>query len=210
MATQTGRRLAITWYGHATFVITTPGGKKIVTDPWLEGNPMCPPDMKRITEADVILLSHGHSDHTGRYRRPSRARRAHPSSPCTSWRSGWSARGWRTSRDGHRRDGVHRGPPDFDGAGRPHEQRRRERRHRLSRSGRRVRRSHGERSGLLFRRRYGALQRHAAHRRALQARYRVPAHRRSFHDGSGRRGAGRADDRRRGRSCRCTSARSRC
>ena len=64
MATHSGR-LAITWYGHATFVITTPGGKKIVTDPWLEGNPMCPPDMKRITEADVILLSHGHSDHTG-------------------------------------------------------------------------------------------------------------------------------------------------
>lgn len=59
------KRLSITWYGHATFVITTPGGKRIVTDPWLEGNPMCPPDMKRITAADVILLSHGHSDHTG-------------------------------------------------------------------------------------------------------------------------------------------------
>ena len=64
MATHSGR-LSITWYGHATFVITTPGGKRIVTDPWLEGNPMCPPNMKKITEADVILLSHGHSDHTG-------------------------------------------------------------------------------------------------------------------------------------------------
>jgi L-ascorbate metabolism protein UlaG (beta-lactamase superfamily) len=61
----TDRRLSITWYGHATFVITTPGGKRIVTDPWLEGNPSCPPHMKKITEADVILLSHGHSDHTG-------------------------------------------------------------------------------------------------------------------------------------------------
>ena len=57
--------LAITWLGHATFVITTPGGKRIVTDPWLEGNPMCPPDRKRIEQADVILLSHGHFDHTG-------------------------------------------------------------------------------------------------------------------------------------------------
>jgi L-ascorbate metabolism protein UlaG (beta-lactamase superfamily) len=58
-------KLSITWYGHSTFVITTPGGKRIVTDPWLEGNPKCPPAMKKITAADVILVSHGHSDHTG-------------------------------------------------------------------------------------------------------------------------------------------------
>ena len=57
--------LAITWFGHSTFVITTPGGKRIVTDPWLEGNPMCPPGMKSIRQADLILVSHGHSDHTG-------------------------------------------------------------------------------------------------------------------------------------------------
>jgi L-ascorbate metabolism protein UlaG (beta-lactamase superfamily) len=58
-------RLAITWLGHATFIITTPGGKRIVTDPWLEGNPMCPADRKRIDAADLILLTHGHSDHSG-------------------------------------------------------------------------------------------------------------------------------------------------
>jgi L-ascorbate metabolism protein UlaG (beta-lactamase superfamily) len=57
--------LSITWLGHATFLITTPGRKRIVTDPWLDGNPMCPPDRKRIDAADLILLSHGHSDHTG-------------------------------------------------------------------------------------------------------------------------------------------------
>lgn len=57
--------LSITWLGHACFVITTPGGRRIVTDPWLEGNPMCPPDRKRIDQADLILLSHGHSDHSG-------------------------------------------------------------------------------------------------------------------------------------------------
>jgi L-ascorbate metabolism protein UlaG (beta-lactamase superfamily) len=57
--------LAITWLGHATFIITTPGGKRIVTDPWLEGNPMCPPDRQRIDKADLILLTHGHSDHSG-------------------------------------------------------------------------------------------------------------------------------------------------
>ena len=56
--------LSITWLGHATFIITTPGGKRIVTDPWLEGNPRCPPDRRRIDKADLILLSHGHSDHS--------------------------------------------------------------------------------------------------------------------------------------------------
>jgi L-ascorbate metabolism protein UlaG (beta-lactamase superfamily) len=57
--------LEITWLGHSTFIITTPGGKRIVTDPWLEGNPMCPRDRTKIDEADLILLSHGHSDHSG-------------------------------------------------------------------------------------------------------------------------------------------------
>lgn len=56
--------LAITWYGHATFVITTPGGKRIVFDPWLTGNPKAPAGSK-IDKADVICVSHGHSDHTG-------------------------------------------------------------------------------------------------------------------------------------------------
>jgi len=58
-------RLSITWLGHSTFIIVTPGGKRIVTDPWLESNPKCPPDRKRIDGADLILVSHGHFDHTG-------------------------------------------------------------------------------------------------------------------------------------------------
>ena len=57
--------LSITWLGHSTFILTTPGGKRIVTDPWLEGNPACPADRKKIDAADLILLSHGHSDHSG-------------------------------------------------------------------------------------------------------------------------------------------------
>jgi len=55
--------LAITWYGHATFVVTTPGGKRIVFDPWLTGNPKAPSGAK-IDKADVICVTHGHSDHT--------------------------------------------------------------------------------------------------------------------------------------------------
>lgn len=63
MSTTASGRLAITWLGHSTFVITTPGGKRIVTDPWIEGNPVCPAGT-RIDAADLILLTHGHSDHS--------------------------------------------------------------------------------------------------------------------------------------------------
>ena len=61
----TGRMagLSITWFGHATFVLVTPGGRRIVLDPWLQGNPAAPPDAK-IDKADVICVTHGHSDHT--------------------------------------------------------------------------------------------------------------------------------------------------
>ena len=55
--------LSITWFGHATFVVTSPGGKRIVFDPWLTGNPKAPANAK-IEKADVICVSHGHSDHT--------------------------------------------------------------------------------------------------------------------------------------------------
>lgn len=54
--------LSITWYGHATFVVGTPGGRRIVFDPWLTGNPKAPAAAK-IDNADVICVTHGHSDH---------------------------------------------------------------------------------------------------------------------------------------------------
>jgi L-ascorbate metabolism protein UlaG (beta-lactamase superfamily) len=55
--------LSITWFGHATFLLTTPGGKRLVFDPWLTGNPKAPAGAK-IDNADVICVTHGHSDHT--------------------------------------------------------------------------------------------------------------------------------------------------
>jgi L-ascorbate metabolism protein UlaG (beta-lactamase superfamily) len=54
--------LSITWFGHATFLVTTPGGTRVVFDPWLTGNPKAPSGAK-IDKADVICVSHGHSDH---------------------------------------------------------------------------------------------------------------------------------------------------
>ena len=54
--------LAITWLGHASFSIRTPGNKTILFDPWYTGNPSFP-EGKKPVKADVMLVSHGHSDH---------------------------------------------------------------------------------------------------------------------------------------------------
>ncbi len=55
----------LTWLGHASFILKTPGGKYIVLDPWLEGNPKCPKEFFGWNKADFILLTHGHFDHMG-------------------------------------------------------------------------------------------------------------------------------------------------
>ena len=57
------KRLSITWLGHSTFVLKTPGGKRVIFDPWLTGNPSCPAALKKPPKVDLILVSHGHSDH---------------------------------------------------------------------------------------------------------------------------------------------------
>jgi L-ascorbate metabolism protein UlaG (beta-lactamase superfamily) len=54
----------ITWLGHASFRIDSPGGKRIYIDPWL-GNPKCPDSEKEPERIDVIALTHGHGDHVG-------------------------------------------------------------------------------------------------------------------------------------------------
>jgi len=59
--------LSITWLGHATFLVGLPTGQRIVFDPWL-GNPKCPASFSKpdaLGKVDVILLSHGHEDHSG-------------------------------------------------------------------------------------------------------------------------------------------------
>jgi L-ascorbate metabolism protein UlaG (beta-lactamase superfamily) len=69
--------LSFTWLGHATFLFQSPGGKRILTDPWIAGNPASPEPKRRITELDVILVSHGHEDHTGDLVSIARATGAH-------------------------------------------------------------------------------------------------------------------------------------
>ena len=55
--------LAITWLGHSTFLLRTPGGKRVLIDPWLTNNPSCPDSLKKPGNVDLILVSHGHFDH---------------------------------------------------------------------------------------------------------------------------------------------------
>jgi L-ascorbate metabolism protein UlaG (beta-lactamase superfamily) len=55
----------ITWLGHATFTVTMPSGNVVLIDPWTVGNPACPPALKNLPRVDVILITHGHSDHIG-------------------------------------------------------------------------------------------------------------------------------------------------
>lgn len=53
----------ITWLGHSTFRLETPGGKTVLLDPWLTGNPKCPEAGKTLSRVDVMTISHGHFDH---------------------------------------------------------------------------------------------------------------------------------------------------
>jgi L-ascorbate metabolism protein UlaG (beta-lactamase superfamily) len=57
----------LTWYGQSAFKIVTAAGNVLLVDPWLT-NPVYDrgrdeiADLKRV---DLILVSHGHSDHVG-------------------------------------------------------------------------------------------------------------------------------------------------
>jgi L-ascorbate metabolism protein UlaG (beta-lactamase superfamily) len=56
--------VALTWLGHGSYRIDSPGGKRIYFDPWLE-NPKCPEAEREPERVDVMAISHGHGDHIG-------------------------------------------------------------------------------------------------------------------------------------------------
>ncbi len=61
-----GKNTTITWAGHGTFHLTTPEGRGVLIDAWIDGNPACPKDLKPQLRQNLaaVLLTHGHSDHS--------------------------------------------------------------------------------------------------------------------------------------------------
>jgi L-ascorbate metabolism protein UlaG (beta-lactamase superfamily) len=57
----------LTWYGQSAFKIVTPSGKVLLVDPWLT-NPVfekAKDELAALKQVDLILITHGHSDHVG-------------------------------------------------------------------------------------------------------------------------------------------------
>ncbi len=51
----------LTWLGHATVLLTTKGGTRVLFDPWLE-NPRAPEGLD-VGKIHIICVTHGHFDH---------------------------------------------------------------------------------------------------------------------------------------------------
>jgi L-ascorbate metabolism protein UlaG (beta-lactamase superfamily) len=57
----------LTWYGQSGFKIVTPTGHVLLIDPWLT-NPVYEKgkdEIAQLKRVDLILITHGHSDHVG-------------------------------------------------------------------------------------------------------------------------------------------------
>jgi len=53
--------MKIKWLGHASFLITSDAGTKIITDPYVAGGGLSYGEIKE--SADIVTVSHGHGDH---------------------------------------------------------------------------------------------------------------------------------------------------
>ena len=57
--------VSITWLGHGTVLYRSAKGKTVLADAWVDGNPACPPSARNLPALDLVLITHGHSDHVG-------------------------------------------------------------------------------------------------------------------------------------------------
>jgi L-ascorbate metabolism protein UlaG (beta-lactamase superfamily) len=57
--------VSITWLGHATVLYRSEKGTRVLADAWVDGNPACPAAARDLKSVDLMLITHGHSDHFG-------------------------------------------------------------------------------------------------------------------------------------------------
>lgn len=63
--------ITVRWLGHATFEVTSPGGTRLLIDPFITQNPSTPDSLKSLDrysstwKPNAILVSHAHFDHAG-------------------------------------------------------------------------------------------------------------------------------------------------
>src|SRR5213596_4145447 len=57
----------LTWYGQSAFKIVTPSGYVLLIDPWLTNpvNDRGKEEIAGLNHVDLVLVTHGHSDHVG-------------------------------------------------------------------------------------------------------------------------------------------------
>jgi L-ascorbate metabolism protein UlaG (beta-lactamase superfamily) len=60
-------KIQLKWYGQSAFRFTADSGKVVLIDPWITNpkNPNAKEDLAGLKKADLILVTHGHSDHVG-------------------------------------------------------------------------------------------------------------------------------------------------
>ena len=56
--------MKLKYFSHSAFQFTSNNGKKILVDPFFDGNPTSPVKSDEVS-ADYIILTHGHGDHLG-------------------------------------------------------------------------------------------------------------------------------------------------
>ena len=178
------QKLAITWLGHSAFRLRTPSGVEVLFDPWVHGQPQVPgvgsPEQGR-SHSDQSRPQRSHQPMPPRW--PGRP--ARPSSGSSKSCRGSARRACRAIEPMNQGRLDHgEGPSDYDDTEAIHSSSFDDNGCRLPWRAGRVRRQAGERAGALLRWRHRALQRHEADWRAVQAGHRVPADRRSLHDGA--------------------------